>query len=151
MRVEDLFGQAREWMSGLGLEILTPASGEFLIGDVPVLTIRHDRTQAGVLGGIALGDANTVIMPLGPHHLAALGTANLAGKLPPIRCVRPVRWNLYPPVRVQRVSEIDRLSPVRSCQKAVRDLWLGRAAVMVGGLPSTCKPAKFACRRSCLS
>lgn len=83
VRVEDLFGQAREQMSGLGLEILTPASGEFLIGDVPALTIRHDRTQAGVLGGIALGDANTVIMPLGPHHLAALGTANLAGKLSP--------------------------------------------------------------------
>lgn len=81
VRAEDLFGQAREWMNGQGLEILSPASGEFLIGDVPALTIRHDRSQAGVLGGIALGDANTVIMPLGPHHLAALGRINQAGEL----------------------------------------------------------------------
>jgi hypothetical protein len=81
VRIEDLFAQARQWMSGLGLEILSPASGEFLIGDVPALTIRHDCSQAGVLGGIALVDANTVIMPLGPRHLAALGKTNLTGKL----------------------------------------------------------------------
>ena len=83
VRMENLFAQAREWMSGMGLEILSPASGEFLIGDVPALTVRHDRSQAGVLGGIALGDANTVIMPLGPHRLAALGRTNLAGNLSP--------------------------------------------------------------------
>src|SRR5208282_3849895 len=83
VRVEALFGQARQWMSGLGLEILSSAAGEFLIGDVPALTIRHDRSQAGVLGGVALGDANTVIMPLGPRHLAALGRTNLAGELSP--------------------------------------------------------------------
>jgi hypothetical protein len=33
--------------------------------------------------GIALGDANSVIMPLGPRHLAALGTTNLTGELSP--------------------------------------------------------------------
>lgn len=81
VRMENLFARAREWMSGLGLELLSPASGEFLIGDVPALTVRHDRSQAGVLGGIALGDANTVVMPLGPHHLVALGRTNLAGNL----------------------------------------------------------------------
>jgi hypothetical protein len=89
VRAEDLFGQARELMSSLGLEILSPASGEFLIGDVPALTIRHDRSQADVLGGIAPGDANTVIMPLGPHHLAALGKTNLAGKLSPDQVASP--------------------------------------------------------------
>ena len=45
VRVEDPFSQAREWMSGQGLEILSPASGEFLIGDVPALTMRYDRSQ----------------------------------------------------------------------------------------------------------
>jgi len=40
-------------------------------------------SQADVLGGIALGDANTAIMPLGPHHLVALGRTNLAGNLSP--------------------------------------------------------------------
>ena len=87
VRVEDLFRRAREWMSGQGLEILSPASGEFLIGDVPALTMRYDRSRAGVLGGIALGDANTVIMPLGPRHLAALGRTNLVGKLSPDQVV----------------------------------------------------------------
>jgi hypothetical protein len=81
VRIEDLFSQARQWMRGQGLEILTPASGEFLIGDVPALTIRHGLSQAGVLGGIALGDAHTVIMPLGPRHLAALGRTDLTGEL----------------------------------------------------------------------
>jgi hypothetical protein len=49
--------------------------------------MRYDRSRAGVLGGIALGDANTVIMPLGPHHLAALGRTNLVGKLSPDQVV----------------------------------------------------------------
>jgi len=47
VRIEDLFSQARQWMRGQGLEILTPASGEFLIGDVPALTIRYGLSQAG--------------------------------------------------------------------------------------------------------
>jgi hypothetical protein len=38
-------------MRGQGFEILSPESDEFLIGDVPAPTIRHDRSQAGVLGG----------------------------------------------------------------------------------------------------
>ncbi len=36
----------------------------------PTLTIRRDSPQPGVAAGIALGDAHTVIMPLGPRHLA---------------------------------------------------------------------------------
>lgn len=83
VRIEELFRQARERTSRSALEILTSGSSEFLIGDVPALTIRHDRTEVGVLGGIALDDANTVIMPLGPHHLAALARVEVTAELSP--------------------------------------------------------------------
>jgi hypothetical protein len=83
VRIEALFQQARERTSRSSLEILTSGSSEFLIGDVPALTIRHDRSEVGVLGGIALDDAHTVIMPLGPHHLAALAGTDLTAELSP--------------------------------------------------------------------
>jgi hypothetical protein len=39
-RVESLYLQARAMTEAAGLEILTPRGGEFLIGDVPALTVR---------------------------------------------------------------------------------------------------------------
>src|SRR5207249_1685383 len=42
-RIESLYLQARAMTDAAGLEILMPpASGEFLIGDVPALTVRAD-------------------------------------------------------------------------------------------------------------
>lgn len=77
-RIESLYLQARAMTDAAGLEILTPPdSGEFLIGDVPALTVRADRTGVGVLGGIALGEAQSVFLPLGPRHVAALGRADV--------------------------------------------------------------------------
>jgi hypothetical protein len=76
VRIEQIYRQARERISGSALEILTSGASEFLIGDVPALTIKHDCPRPGVLAGIALGDAHTVIMPLGPRHLAALARTN---------------------------------------------------------------------------
>lgn len=59
------------------LEIVTPpADEEFLIGDVPALTVRADRAGVGVLGGIALTAAQSIFLPLGPPHVAALGRAH---------------------------------------------------------------------------
>lgn len=82
-RVEEIFAIARAMPSKFGgVEIVQPEEGEFLIGDVPALTVRHDQLTVGVRAGIALGDANTVIFPLGPHHLAALGPANQIGTVP---------------------------------------------------------------------
>jgi len=37
--------------------------GSFLIGDVPALTVRADRTGVGVPGGIALAEAHPVFLP----------------------------------------------------------------------------------------
>ena len=68
-RIESLYLQARAMTDAAGLEILTaPASGEFLIGDVPALTVRADRVGVGVLGGIALAEAQSAFLPLGPRH-----------------------------------------------------------------------------------
>ncbi len=69
-RLEDIYRQARERTDNAELEILTSGAGEFLIGDIPALTVRRDRDAVGVLGGIALDDATSVFMPLGPKHVA---------------------------------------------------------------------------------
>jgi hypothetical protein len=83
VRIEELFRQARERADRAALEILGSGESEYLIGDVPALTVRHDRSESGVLAGIAMDDAHTVILPLGPRHLAALGTSNLTAQLSP--------------------------------------------------------------------
>jgi Protein of unknown function (DUF4238) len=76
-RIESLYLQARAITDAAGLEILkAPGNGEFLIGDVPALTVRADRAGVGVLGDIALAEAQSVFLPLGPSHVAALGRAN---------------------------------------------------------------------------
>ena len=73
-RIESLYLHARAMTQPAGLEILTPpGSEEFLIGDVPALTVRADRPGVGVLGGIALAEAQSVFLPLGPRHAVALG------------------------------------------------------------------------------
>jgi hypothetical protein len=76
-RIESLFLRAQAMTDAPGLEIRTPrGSGEFLIGDVPALTVRADRAGAGVLGRIALAKARSVFLPLGSRHVVALGKAH---------------------------------------------------------------------------
>ena len=83
-RIESLFLRAQAMTDAPGLEILTPrGSGEFLIGDVPALTVRADHAGAGVLGGIALAEAQSVFLPLDPRHVAALGKADRIIQLAP--------------------------------------------------------------------
>ena len=85
-RIESLYLNVRAITDSAGLEILTPqAGGEFLIGDVPALTVRADHAGVGVLGGLALADAQSVFLPLGPGHVAALGRANATISLTPDR------------------------------------------------------------------
>jgi hypothetical protein len=76
-RIESMYLNARAMTQAAGLEILTPPAGEeFLIGDVPALTVRADRPGVGVLGGIALAEAQSVFLPLGPRHVVALGRSD---------------------------------------------------------------------------
>jgi hypothetical protein len=83
-RVESLYLRARATTDSARLEILTPQEGgEFLIGDVPALTVRADRVGVGALGGIALAEAQSVFLPLGPRHAAALGKEDQVIRLSP--------------------------------------------------------------------
>ena len=49
------------------------SDAELLIGDVPALTVDHASRSVGFLAGVTLQSADTLFMPLGPHHVAALG------------------------------------------------------------------------------
>jgi hypothetical protein len=80
-RIEDIFYKARALTDSSGLEVLTPGSNEFLIGDVPALTIPRDDSRPGVLGGTAFGEGRTVLMPLGPRHVIALAPTNAVAEL----------------------------------------------------------------------
>ncbi|MFD6247667.1 DUF4238 domain-containing protein [Streptomyces roseolus] len=67
IRVEDTFARAKEMVSAAGLEILVPATGEFLLGDAPAVAIQQseDRTAFNV----AIGDSTAIVLPFGPKHL----------------------------------------------------------------------------------
>ena len=80
-RLEHLYRQARLRTDNAELEIFTADDDEFVIGDVPALTVRNDRGEVGVLGGISMDDAQSVFLPLGPRHVAALGKVNITAQL----------------------------------------------------------------------
>jgi hypothetical protein len=75
--LENLFSRVREWIAGMHLEICTGAEGQFLIGDTPALTFRADGRM-----GAAIGDANSLILPLGPYRLGAIGPMHNFAALP---------------------------------------------------------------------
>ncbi|MEU6974224.1 DUF4238 domain-containing protein [Kitasatospora aureofaciens] len=70
-RMEEMYEQAREFTRRAGLEVVVPQEGEFLIGDSPAITLRSEGNT--VHYGMALGDAGTLVLPVGPRHLIALG------------------------------------------------------------------------------
>jgi hypothetical protein len=72
LRVVDLFEKARVMASWMGLRILRPRRGEFLIGDVAAIPIDETRGAFDLSGGVAFGDATMIVLPLGPRRLAAL-------------------------------------------------------------------------------
>jgi hypothetical protein len=78
--IEDTFNKVRAMASTWGVEVLTPERGQFLIGDNPALTI---RTEGGTTTyGMAFGDAHTLVLPISPKYLLALGPKNLTGTIP---------------------------------------------------------------------
>jgi hypothetical protein len=71
--LEDRFKRVRDGLQAFELKILTTSSQEFLIGDVPVLTLRDGHQGAGIFGGVGVANADEIVMPLTPHHVAVLG------------------------------------------------------------------------------
>jgi Protein of unknown function (DUF4238) len=70
--MEYRYRRTRHWLRGLGVEILSPASGEFVIGDIPALTVRKGMPNAGVNAGIGLAFADSIILPVAPDFLLRL-------------------------------------------------------------------------------
>lgn len=62
-----------------GVEVLIPETGQFLIGDNPAVTL---RTEGSTTYGMAFGEAHTLVLPIGPRHLLALGPENVMGTVP---------------------------------------------------------------------
>lgn len=79
IRMEEMFHKVRDRIATAGLEIHMPASGELLIGDTPAQTLRMDGSER--VYGTAIGDATTMVIPLGPKHLLTLGREHTAGVL----------------------------------------------------------------------
>ncbi|MFG3384582.1 DUF4238 domain-containing protein [Streptomyces sp. NPDC047999] len=80
LSIEEMFQKVRAKASNWQIEILTPQNGQFLIGDSPAITLRRDGK--GTEYGMAFGDAHTVVLPLGPRHLLALGPQNVISQVP---------------------------------------------------------------------
>ncbi|MFE7946944.1 DUF4238 domain-containing protein [Streptomyces sp. NPDC057426] len=83
LSIEEMFQKVRDKAASWQLEVITPQEGQFLIGDTPAITLRWD--EKGLKYGMAFGDAHTVVLPLGPRHLLALGPENKALQVPKAR------------------------------------------------------------------
>jgi hypothetical protein len=79
--VERMFGRCREWLSSHPIEVVRPGSGEFVIGDSPVIVL-DGKGRNGPIEDVALGDADQILMPVGPHTLIACGPADATGVAP---------------------------------------------------------------------
>ena len=81
--IEDRFDRMRTWVQAADVEILTPSQGEFLIGDIPALLMLPGYIGSGALDGVGVLPAESIVLPLGPHHLAKLGGAAQMTTIPP--------------------------------------------------------------------
>ena len=70
--MESRYRRTRHWFRGLGVEILTTATGEFIVGDIPALTVRKGLANAGVNGGVGYAFANAIILPIAPNYLVRI-------------------------------------------------------------------------------
>lgn len=67
--MESRYLRTRRWLRGFGVEILAPLRGEFVIGDIPALTVRKGMPSAGVNGGIGYAFADAIVLPIAPGYL----------------------------------------------------------------------------------
>ncbi|MCQ9135920.1 DUF4238 domain-containing protein [Streptomyces hilarionis] len=78
--IEEMYRKVRDKVSGWQVEVLSPQVGQFLIGDTPAITLRKENGELQY--GMAVGDATTIVLPLGPGHLLALGPQNRSFRIP---------------------------------------------------------------------
>ncbi|NEV92515.1 DUF4238 domain-containing protein [Streptomyces tendae] len=78
--IENTFYQVRAMAAKWQVEVLMPESGQFLVGDNPAVTIRTDTTPFSY--NMAFGDAHSIVLPISPRHLLALGAGNMMATVP---------------------------------------------------------------------
>lgn len=70
----DQLVQTRRWFAPLNLEIGVALQSEFVLPDVACSNWNADTQQGGPAQGVPLKDADAIVMPLGPWHIASLVT-----------------------------------------------------------------------------
>ena len=75
LSVQRLFEKVSDRFDLRGVEIRTPASPgkEFVLGDVPALTVNNATGAVGLTGGVAIDEADEIVMPLAPRLVVAVG------------------------------------------------------------------------------
>ena len=114
-RIEEIYAKARHQVANAGLQIITPQDdNEFLIGDTPAFT--RGAGPQGPTIRVALADATTALLPLGPRHLLALSRSNETLTIP---------WPAVMEINtLQVLTAHDRvfLRPSSGLQNLVRDI-----------------------------
>jgi hypothetical protein len=76
--IEAMFDRVRRAFQLIPLEIgHTSAPDSLLVSDSPAVSIRFEGAKAQFRVGVAFGDAHTVVLPLSPDCVAALGAEDL--------------------------------------------------------------------------
>jgi hypothetical protein len=106
-RLRANFDAARQRFQREHLEIAeVPAEQQFLIGDAPVLSLyRHGTTGPLPYFRAPLDEAGTVVLPIGPRHLASLGRAerwvaldaNVVDEMNKYQVLAAKDWVMYHP------------------------------------------------------
>jgi hypothetical protein len=78
--IEDTFDKVCSMIANRQIEVVMPQEGEFLVGDNPAITIRNEG--GSITYGVAVGDSDTVVLPVGPRHMLALAPQNLIFSVP---------------------------------------------------------------------
>jgi hypothetical protein len=68
----DQYDKVRNLFAEHHLEVGWAAKSEFLLPDVPCVTIDSERNVVGVLNGASIGPSDAVIMPASPRHVLSL-------------------------------------------------------------------------------
>lgn len=87
VRGRELFGRSQ-----LQIGYSDPNGLDLMIGDAPVLLMKENHEGLGPHQGVAIGDANQIVMPISPTVMLALGPQQAAVDLSDIQVAQ---YNLY--------------------------------------------------------
>jgi hypothetical protein len=84
LSVQQLYEKVCDRFDARGVEILTPASAnkEFLLGDVPAITVKQATGAFGLSQGVTIDEADKIVMSLAPGLLVVVGPPDGARAIP---------------------------------------------------------------------